>query len=255
MIDRMTKNPLSLAALALVAALIGAGAFWLFQRAVPSALAESDRGRMEVVVHDYILAHPEILPEAMQKLQERETAQQQSEAAKVVAANASAILQPVGSAWAGNPKGDVTVVEYFDYNCGYCRASLPAIAQLIASDPQVKVVYRELPILSDESGTAAKLSLAAADQGKFQAFHDALYAGGPLTPESMAAAAKSAGLDMAKASAFAPRAQAEISSNLELAHKMGMTGTPSWVIGDKIVSSALPLEELQKAVAAARMKG
>jgi len=255
MIDRFARSLLSLAALALVAALIGAGAFWLFQRAVPTSLAAVDRGRMEVVVHDYVLTHPEILTEAMQNLRDRETAQQQSAAAKVVAANASAILRPVGSAWAGNPNGDVTVVEYFDYNCGYCRASLPTIAQLIASDPQVKVVYRELPILSDESGVAARLSLAAADQGKFQAFHDALYAGGPVTAQSMAAAVKSAGLDMAKASAFAPRAQAEISSNLELARKMGMTGTPSWVIGDRIVSSALPLEELQKAVAAARLKG
>ena len=255
MIERLSKNPLGLAGLALVAALIGACAFWLFQRAVPTSLADVDRGRMEVVVHDYILAHPEILVEATQVLHDRETAQQQSEAGKIVKANASAILEPVGSAWAGNPRGDVTVVEYFDYNCGYCRASLPTIAQLIASDPKVRIVYRELPILSDASAVAARLSLAAADQGKFQAFHDALYAGGPLTSESIAAAAKSAGLDMAKANAFAPRAQAEISSNLDLARKMGMTGTPSWVIGDRIVSSALQLEELQKAVAAARLKG
>jgi protein-disulfide isomerase len=255
MTDRFSNNPLALAALALVAALVGAGAFWLFQRAMPSAVADTDRARMEVVVRDYMLSHPEIIPQAMQKLQDREVAQQQNEAVKVVAANAHAILEPFGSAWAGNPKGDVVAVEYFDYNCGYCRASLPAIDQLIASDPKVKVVFRELPILSEASGVAAKLSLAAADQGKFKTFHDALYAGGPLTSESIAAAAKTAGLDMAKAAAFAPKAQAEIASNLELAHKMNMTGTPSWVIGDRIVSSALPLEELQKAVAAARAKG
>ena len=255
MIERIARNPLGLAGLALFAALIGATAFWLFQRAVPASLASVDRGRMEVVVHDYILAHPEILREATQVLRERDVAEQQSEAGKIVKANASAILEPFGSAWAGNPKGDVTLVEYFDYNCGYCRASLPAIAQLLASDPKIRIVYRELPILSEESGTAAKLSLAAAEQGKFRAFHDALYAGGPLTEESMAAAAKAVGLDMARARALAPRAEAEISSNLELSRKMGMTGTPSWIIGDKIVSSALPFEELQKAVAAARAKG
>jgi protein-disulfide isomerase len=255
MTDRFSNNPLALAALALVAALVGAGAFWLFQRAVPGAVADTDRARMEVVVRDYMLSHPEIIPQAMQKLQDREVAQQQNEAVKVVAANAHAILEPFGSAWAGNPKGDVIAVEYFDYNCGYCRASLPAIDQLIASDPKVKVVFRELPILSEASGVAAKLSLAAADQGKFKTFHDALYAGGPLTSESIAAAARAAGLDMAKAAAFAPKARAEIASNLELAHKMNMTGTPSWIIGDRIVSSALPLEELQKAVAAARAKG
>ena len=255
MIERIAKTPLGLAGLALVAALIGAAAFWLFQRAVPASLTAVDRGRMELVVHDYILAHPEVLPQAMQVLRERETAQQQSEAGKIVKANASAILEPFGSAWAGNPKGDVTLVEYFDYNCGYCRSSLPAIAELLASDPKIRIVYRELPILSEESGVAARLSLAAAEQGKFRAFHDALYAGGQLTDESMTAAAKSVGLDMARAKALAPRANAEIASNLELSRKMGMTGTPSWIIGDKIISSALPLEELQKAVAAARTKG
>ncbi len=108
----------------------------------------------------------------------------------------SAILKPFGNAWAGNPNGDVTVVEYFDYNCGYCRASLPNVAQLIASDPKVKVVYRELPILAETSAAAAKLSLAAADQGKFTAFHDALYAAGQVTPESMTAAAQKAGVDL-----------------------------------------------------------
>ncbi|MDB5705905.1 MAG: disulfide bond formation protein DsbA [Sphingomonas bacterium] len=254
MTDRFSKNPLALAALALVAALIGAGAFWLFQRAVPGALADTDRARVGRVVHEYILDHPEILLEAQQRLQERQVAAQQSEALKVVAANKRAILEPIGSAWAGNPQGDVTVVEYFDYNCGYCRASLPTIDALIAGDPKVKVVFREWPILSDESIAAARVSLAAADQGKFKTFHDALYKAGPVTGETISAAAKAAGIDMARANAFAPQAQAEIASNMDLARKMGLSGTPSWVIGDRVVSTALPLEELQKAVAAARAK-
>lgn len=247
MIEHFAKSRLALAALALVAALIGATALWAFQRVAPGSLAGADRARVENVVRDYVLAHPEIIPEAMDLLRDRETG-------KVIAANADAILEPVGSAWAGNPKGDVTLVEYFDYNCGYCRASLPTIAQLIASDPKVRVVFRELPILSEESGVAAKLSLAAAEQGKFKVFHDALYAGGQLTPASIAAAAKTAGIDMNRAAAYAPRAEAEIASNMAMARQLNMTGTPSWVIGDKVVSSALQLEDLQKAVAAARAK-
>ncbi|CUS44953.1 MAG: DsbA family protein [Pseudomonadota bacterium] len=245
MIERLSKNPLALAALALVAALVGAGALWLVQLAAPSSLASADQARVERVVHDYVLAHPEIIPEAMDRLRARETG-------KAIAANSDAILKPFGSAWAGNPNGDVTVVEYFDYNCGYCRASLPNVAQLIASDPKVKVVYRELPILAETSAAAARLSLAAADQGKFTAFHDALYAAGQVTPESMAAAAKSAGVDMQRAAAFAPRAEAEIASNLAIMRQLGMTGTPSFVIGNHVVSSVLSFEELQKAVAAAR---
>ena len=247
MMDRLSKNPLALAALTLVAALIGAGAFWLFQLAAPSSLGSTDRARVEQVVRDYVLAHPEIIPEAMDRLRARETG-------KAVAANADAILKPFHSAWAGNPNGDVTVVEYFDYNCGYCRASLPNVAQLIASDPKVKVVYRELPILAESSAAAAKLSLAAAEQGKFIAFHDALYAAGQVTPESMAAAAKAAGIDMQRAAAFGPRAEAEIASNLGVMRQLGMTGTPSFVIGDHVVASVLSFEELQKAVAAARAK-
>ncbi|MES2057299.1 MAG: DsbA family protein, partial [Pseudomonadota bacterium] len=90
--------------------------------------------------------------------------------------------------------------------------------------------------------------------GKFKVFHDALYAGGPLTPQSMAAAAKQAGLDMAKAAAMTPRAEAEIAANRNIAQQLGLTGTPSWVIGDKVASSALTLEELEKAVKAAREK-
>lgn len=247
MIERLAKSRLALAALALVAALLGATALWAFQRVAPGSLAGADRARVENVVRDYVLAHPEIIPEAMDLLRDRETG-------KVIAANADAILEPVGSAWAGNPKGDVTLVEYFDYNCGYCRASLPTIAQLIASDPKIRVVFRELPILSQESNVAAKISLAAAEQGKFKVFHDTLYAGGQLTPASIAAAAKAAGVDMNRAAAYAPRADAEIASNMAMARQLNMTGTPSWVIGDKVVSSALPLEALQKAVAAARAR-
>jgi len=255
MIDRLSKSPAALAALTLVAALIGAGAFWLFERAMPSAVGATDQARIERVVHDYVLAHPEILPEAMQKLREREVADQQVQARKVVAANRGAILKPFAGAWAGNPQGDVTIVEYFDYNCGYCRAGLPVVAQLLASDPKVKLVYREYPVLSEESGVAAKLSLAAADQGKFAAFHDALYAGGQLSKESMMAAARTAGLDLNKAAALAPRAEKEIAANLALGREMGLTGTPSWVIGDKVVSTLLSLEQMQQAVAEARAKG
>src|SRR3546814_7208937 len=113
-----------------------------------------------------------------------------SDLGRVIAANKAAILTPVASAWMGNPKGDVTVVEYFDYNCGFCRASLPTIAALVKADPNVKIVFRELPVLSEESGVAARWSLAAAKAGKFNAFHEALYAGGPITEASMAAAAR-----------------------------------------------------------------
>eukprot|EP01037_Dinobryon_pediforme_P025977 gene25977-28333_t len=229
--------------LALVAGLIGAAGFASIERLVPAAGGE--RARTEGVVHDYLLAHPEIIPAAMDALRDRDHA-------TTIAANRSAIYTPVGSAWAGSATPDVTLVEYFDYNCGYCRASLPTIAALLKSDPKLRIVYRDFPILAQSSVDAARMSLAAAEQGKFQAFHDALYAAGPVSPQSIAVAAKTAGVDAARAAAYAPHAEQEITSNETIARALGMTGTPSWVIGNKVVSSALPLEELQKAIAEAR---
>jgi protein-disulfide isomerase len=206
--------------------------------------ADPGRARIEGVVRDYVLAHPEIIPEAMGKLQERESA-------RALAGRRAAVETPFGAAWTGNPKGDVTVVEYLDYNCGYCRASLPVIDRLVAEDPGVRVVYRDLPILADSSRAAARASLTAAAQGKFRRFHDSLYAMGPVTDQTIAAAAQAAGFDAGRTD---PRADAEIRRNMDSARALGMTGTPSWVIGDRVLSGALPLEELQKAIAAARAR-
>ncbi|MEG3176240.1 DsbA family protein [Sphingomonas sp. RB3P16] len=228
---------------ALIAGLVGAAAFAGIERLVPAT--GGDRARLEGVVRDYVLAHPEIIPQAMDALRDRGHAE-------TIAANRDAILKPFGSAWAGNPQADVTLVEYFDYNCGYCRASLPTIAALLKSDPKIRIVYRDFPILAQSSVDAARMSLAAAEQGKFQAYHDALYAGGQVTAQSIAAAAQRAGVDATRAAAFAPKADAEIASNETVARALGLTGTPSWVIGNKVVSSALPLEDLQKAIAEAR---
>lgn len=230
-------------AVAFVAAVLGAALFWALARFVPASAP--DAARTEQVVHDYLLAHPEIIPQAMDALRDRAHAD-------VISANRDAILKPFGSAWLGSANPDVTLVEYFDYNCGYCRASLPTIAALLKSDPKLRVVFREFPVLSDASVDAARMSLAAAAQGKFQRFHDALYAAGPVSAATIAASAKATGVDPAKAAAFTPQAEAEIASNMGVARQLGLTGTPSWVIGNTVVSSALTLDALQKAVAAAR---
>ena len=230
-------NALMLAA----AALAGAGGAIVAQRAT------NDQAATETVVRDYILANPEILPEAMRRLQAKESG-------KAVAANRSAIVDPFPGAIAGNPKGDVSVVAYLDYACGFCRASLPAITGLIASDPNVRIVYRELPILSPASRTAAEWALAAALQNKFKPFHDALYASGRVDDASIAQAAATAGLDIAAArtAIASPQVAGEIERNLKTAGALGFTGTPSWVVGDQVLSGAQTLLALQTAVADAR---
>ncbi|WP_242096013.1 MULTISPECIES: DsbA family protein [unclassified Sphingomonas] len=205
------------------------------------------RARTERIVHDYVLANPQIIPEAMEKLRA-------NDAGQVIAANRAQIVTPVGDAWIGNPKGDVTLVEYYDYNCGYCRASLPMIQQLVARDPKLKVVFRDLPVLSEQSGTAAQLSVAAALAGKFKPFHDTLYAAGPITPASLAAASRAAGFDpQALATAGStPAVTQAIRTNLALARQLGMAGTPAWVVGDQVLAGALPIETVEAAIAAAR---
>lgn len=232
---------LSNIAMLAAAALAGAGGAIFAQRVT------ADRSATETVVRDYILANPEILPEAMRRLQAKE-------AGKAVAANRAAIVDPFPGAVAGNPNGDVSVVAYLDYACGFCRASLPAITGLIASDPNVRIVYRELPILSRDSRTAAEWALAAAQQGKFKPFHDALYAAGRVDSAAIETAAQAAGLDLnaARAAIASPQIAGEIERNMKTASVLGFSGTPSWVVGDQVLGGAQTLPALQAAVAEAR---
>lgn len=242
MSERLMRSPLLLAALLVASAAIGAGLYAL----VAPMLGGGD-ARVEQLVKDTILENPELLPQAMDNLRNREVG-------KAVASNQAAITEPFGNAWEGNPEGDVTLVAYMDYACGYCRTSLPVIERLVASDPNLRVVYRELPVLSEQSRIAAQWSLAAAEQGKFMEYHNALYAAGQLSEATIEAAIDRAGLDRTRGSEVAgsSRASEEINRNLGIAGQLGMSGTPSWVVGDRMLSGALPFEALEQAVRAAR---
>lgn len=208
-------------------------------------VATNDRAAIEKIVRDYILANPEILPEAMENLRGREIA-------KVVKANRKAIETPFAGAWEGAAHADVTVVQFFDYNCSYCRSSMVDIDKLLAADKRVRIVYREFPVLGPDSDNAARVSLAAAKAGKYAAFHRAVYAAGQPEPRAVERIAKQLGVDLAFAAN--PAAQAEIDANLNLARPLGMTGTPSWVIGDKVLTGAVGYDALKDAVAAARAR-
>ena len=228
-----------LAVVALAGAALGGAGMYALDRTQPG-------GDVGPAIRAYLLANPEVIPEAMAKLQDRESGKQ-------VARYGDAIVKPYAGAWAGNPDGDVAVVAYLDYNCGYCRASLPVIEELLASDPKVRIVYRELPILAESSRAAARASLAAAVAGpdQYRRFHAALYAGGRVTDATIAGAARQAGID---AAAVPADAEAEIRRNLEVAGALNLSGTPSWVIGDRVLSGAQPLDALQAAVTAARSR-
>lgn len=220
-----------LAAFGLVVAAFGTLGGWLAARVT-----------MGPVVRDYVLNHPEILPEAMDNLRRNEDAKQ-------LAGVRGDVERPFPGAVLGNPNGKVVVVEFADYACGYCKKAVADLDALIAKNPEIKVVMRELPILSPQSADAAKMALAAGDQGKYAAFHRAMYAIGKPDPQSIEAAARTAGLDLDRARKFVtdPRLEVEIERNLNIARQLGFSGTPSWVVGDRLVSGA-DMEKVAKAI-------
>lgn len=223
------------------AAALGAAAAFAATTAAAPAVGVADKAAIEKIVRDYILEHPEILPEAMDRLQAKETA-------KAVAANRKAIETPYAGAWEGNANGDVTLVQFFDYACGYCRTSLPDIERLLKEDPKLRIVYREMPVLGPDSTAAAELSLRVAKTGGYAAFHRAAYA---TRPDAAARAklAKQFGVDP---TAKDVAVDAEIMANLQLQNALRLTGTPSWVVGDKILAGAVGYDTLKAAVAEVR---
>jgi len=202
------------------------------------------------VVRGYLLEHPEVLPEAMQRLEARQ-------AAKSVGQSRSALETPFAGAWAGAKDGDVVLVEFFDYACGFCRKSNADVERLLAEDPKLKVVWRDWPVLGPDSEAAARTSLAAAGQGRFKPFHDALFAKGRPSPEAVAEAAQAAGVDLAAAEPVraSPAANRELARNYQLASQLRASGTPTFVVGDRILQGAVGYDVLKDAIAAARQPG
>ncbi len=232
-----------------IAMLVGAGAaVWAMGATVP-AIGTTDRAAIEKIVREYILSHPEILPEAMRNLEEREVS-------KAVSQNRSAIERPFEGAWEGAADGDVTLVEFFDYNCSYCRSSLPTVTRLLAEDKKLKIVYRELPILGEASEIAARHSLAVAQLGNYGAFHRLLFGAGRTSPAVIDDALNKSGTDRArvKAALMSPAIDREITQNLSLQRSLNLNGTPSWVVGNRVFAGAVGYDELKKAIAEARAK-
>ncbi len=199
--------------------------------------------RGDRMVHDYIVNHPEVLPEAMDNLRRQEDTRQ-------LAGIRGTLEQAWPGAVLGNPAGKQTLVEFTDYACGFCRKSVADVDLLIARRPELKVVVRELPILTPESTDAAKMALAAAAQGRYPAFHQAMFATGHPGADTIAQAAAAAGLDMARArQAIAdPATAAEIERNQEFARRLGLSGTPSWIAGGRLLSGAVGVDRLEQAL-------
>ena len=248
-----------------VAALLvaGAGAAWLIVEAIaqrspsepmtsqPSAQLDDFEQR----VRDYLLKNPEVLLEAMQVLQERQRAAEAEAVRNAIATRRDEILNDPAAPVGGNEAGDVTLVEFFDYNCPYCRRVAPTVARLEEADSGLRIVYKEYPILGPGSQFAARAALASREQGKYFPFHKAIMqADGNVAEETVMAIAREVGLDteQLRADMQDPAIDAAIARNQQLAGALGIDGTPAFVIGDRVVPGAVDLATLQGLVARAR---
>ncbi|HEY8592877.1 MAG TPA: DsbA family protein [Sphingomicrobium sp.] len=236
----MAAKPRGVFGPALIGGVIGAlitAALLLF--AVPNAISSR-------IVRQGLLSDPKILSETVDALRD-------SQYEPVLAAHRAALEKPFGSSWRGAEKPEITLVEFYDYACPYCKASNPIVDRLLQEDKGLRVVYRELPILGPESVTAARLALAASKQGRFNQFHGAQWNAGKPGPETTGAAARVAGIPAEPKPD--PAVEAELKQNFQLAGQLGATGTPVFVVGSRVLNGAVGYDALKDAIAAARKNG
>lgn len=208
-------------------------------------------------IREYILQNPEVIVEAIQRWQQRQRAVQADQIKAVVASQGEEIFNDPESPVGGNPEGDVTLVEFFDYNCPYCRKVAPVINQIERDDPGLRFVYKEFPVLGPDSVFAARAALASRKQGKYVAFHKAMMqAGERLTEGKVMEIAKKVGLDAKrlKADMGDPAIKTALERNHELANALRITGTPSFVIGTEILGGAADIGTIKGLIDRARQE-
>ena len=220
---------------------------------------DTQRSDIEAIIKSYLVTHPEVLEEAMAELQKRQTAAETAKHEASIAQNAEAIFDSPRGVTIGNKEGDVAFVEFFDYNCGYCKRAMGDMLDLMKNDSKLKVVLKEFPVLGEGSLEAAQVAIAVRMQDptgkKYLEFHQKLLGGRGVADKARAmAAAKDAGLDMARIEkdVASPEVKATIAENMKLAEEMGLSGTPSYVIGKQIVVGAVGLDSLKEKISTAR---
>jgi protein-disulfide isomerase len=226
----------------------------------PAGFTPEQTQQIQAIIKDYLIANPEIFIEVQTALEEKMEREQAEKLKVAIAENAAEIYRAPDAALVGNPNGDITVVEFFDYNCGFCKRGLHDVIKLVESDPNVRVVFKELPILSKGSAEAARVALAAKRQGKYWDMHRAmLEAKGHMDEAAALRLAEKLGLDMERLKK--DMASAEVTADVErseaLAKKMGVNGTPHFLIGDRAIPGAPEdlYQQLSKNVEELRKQG
>jgi protein-disulfide isomerase len=253
-INQMTSRPRLYAAVC--AALLATA---LPQTVQAQDFSPAQRGSIETIVREYLVAHPEVIQESMSELEKRQTAAEAEKHKTAVKEYSQKLFSSPNQVTLGNPNGNVTFVEFFDYNCGYCKRAMSDMLTLLKDDPKLKIVLKEFPVLGPGSVEAAKVAVAVRMQDKtgkkYLEFHQKLLGGRGQADEAHAlAVAKDVGLDM-------PRLQKDMNSaevkttldeDFKLAEALGLNGTPSYVIGNDVVVGAIGLPGLQEKINSAR---
>lgn len=256
--DRAAMTVLSVLGVAAI------GAATLVMRSSPAEADWSSAGanglskkEVERVVREYILANPEILVEAMNNLQAKEDRVRQEKQKSSISKFEKELFQSAADYVAGNPQGDVTVVEFLDYRCGYCKKARPEVVKLLESDKKLRVVVKEFPILGPDSEIASRAAIASKRQGKYWEFHLAMMAEPSLDEATIFEIAKSKGLDIAKlrTDMASKEVSAIIADTHALAQKLGIDSTPTFIFGDEPIAGAISVERMKELIAAARKKG
>ncbi|MGB3500159.1 MAG: DsbA family protein [Mesorhizobium sp.] len=244
------------AGIAIAAAMLGAG-YYAGSHVAVSGAATTDRAAVEKIVRDYMIANPEIMVETQAALEAKQEAQQREKQTAALNASKADIFNLATDPIAGNPNGEITLVEFYDYNCGYCKRAFPEVNALIEANPDLRVVLKEFPILGPDSQRAHQVSMAfnAVMPEKWMEFHDSLMAApGRASEDSAFALAVALGADEAalRQAMSAPGIVEQVRTNYNLADALGITGTPSFVIGNDVIFGAVGKDALQERITAER---
>ncbi|MBY0360492.1 MAG: DsbA family protein [Phreatobacter sp.] len=237
-------------------ALLAVSAPVLAQSAPPTT---EERARIESIIRDYLLKNPEVLQEALVELEKRQAQAEDRARAAAFSANRQALYRAPNQVVLGNPQGDVTLVEFFDYNCGFCKRALPETLELLRSDPRLRIVLKDFPVLGQGSMEAAQVAVALKLQisaPKYLEFHQKLLGGrGQANGARALEVAREVGADMARLQRDmqSPQVRDTLAENMRLAETLRINGTPTYVVGDEVVVGAVGLEKLRENLARARV--
>ncbi len=223
----------------------------------PAEFTADQRQAIEAIVKDYLVKNPDLLLDALQAAEDKIKSEAREKATASLSTKKRELYNDPESPIGGNPNGDVSMVEFFDYRCPYCKQVVPALEKLLGEDHGIRFIYKEFPVLGPDSKTAARAALAARKQGKYEAMHRALMAlKGQMDEDAIMKTAGAIGLDVQRLrqDMGAPEIDLALRNNLELAETLDVHGTPAFVIGDEIVPGAISITHMKQMIEAARRK-